>query len=286
MPSQVDNLGTLSRGVRFISHTWIVLLSGLLISTSALKILGLRFSAVSTIGILSAPRWQIAAACWELLLAFLLLRRYDVLSRNLSLATFAVFTTVSAYSGIVGISTCGCFGKLSVNPWWVFALDLFVIAGLMVIRPTHQHRSEKATRNRSVMVAVLLCFAIPLLVLRPWSLMDRFVAELRGESLSLGASHIDFGAGSVDDEREGSVEITNHSLVPVRIVGGASDCRCTTTDGLPVTIPSGETLSVMIALQIPPSQPGYITRKVWLWTDCPAQPKLAFEIGYRLVPQP
>lgn len=44
---------------------------------------------------------------------------------------FTAFAGYSLYLAIGGAASCGCFGPLRVNPWWTFALDLFVAIGLL-----------------------------------------------------------------------------------------------------------------------------------------------------------
>ena len=46
---------------------------------------------------------------------------------QITIAMFLVFTGVSAYRGLHGAASCGCFGPVQVNPWITVTLDLFVI---------------------------------------------------------------------------------------------------------------------------------------------------------------
>lgn len=47
-----------------------------------------------------------------------------------ALACFTVFAGVSLYKAISGSATCGCFGRMEVNPWWTFSFDVTVVMAL------------------------------------------------------------------------------------------------------------------------------------------------------------
>lgn len=42
---------------------------------------------------------------------------------------FALLAVVSFYKGVSGSESCGCFGKVTVNPWATFSLDMFFTFG-------------------------------------------------------------------------------------------------------------------------------------------------------------
>ena len=48
---------------------------------------------------------------------------------------FTVFACVSAYKGLLGEASCGCFGKVAVNPWYTFALDVALVGLLLGFPP-------------------------------------------------------------------------------------------------------------------------------------------------------
>lgn len=47
-----------------------------------------------------------------------------------ALAAFAAFAGVSLYRGLTGAESCGCFGALSIGPWWTFAGDVAAVCAL------------------------------------------------------------------------------------------------------------------------------------------------------------
>jgi len=42
---------------------------------------------------------------------------------------FSVFCGVTLYKGLAGATSCGCFGQLSVNPWYTLAADTPCLRG-------------------------------------------------------------------------------------------------------------------------------------------------------------
>ena len=53
-----------------------------------------------------------------------------------AVACFSVFCCVTIYKGISGADSCGCFGKVHVNPWiTLLAIDLPIVVGLFIVRP-------------------------------------------------------------------------------------------------------------------------------------------------------
>lgn len=54
---------------------------------------------------------------------------------RIAVAVFAVFAAVTLYKGLSGETSCGCFGRVEINPWWTFCFDLVVLAALLRWRP-------------------------------------------------------------------------------------------------------------------------------------------------------
>jgi hypothetical protein len=53
-----------------------------------------------------------------------------------SVVCFSGFALVAVAKGLSGASSCGCFGAVAVNPWWILVLDVAVVAALLVFRPS------------------------------------------------------------------------------------------------------------------------------------------------------
>lgn len=52
-----------------------------------------------------------------------------------SVGLFSIFATVSAFKGITGEASCGCFGEVAINPWITAEFDLGVVGMLVWARP-------------------------------------------------------------------------------------------------------------------------------------------------------
>ncbi len=48
-----------------------------------------------------------------------------------ALGCFVLFTCISLFKALSGHATCGCFGKIEVNPWYTATLDIFVVLSLL-----------------------------------------------------------------------------------------------------------------------------------------------------------
>lgn len=67
---------------------------------------------------------------------------------------FAAFTCVSLYKALSGEASCGCFGRLPVNPWITSGLDLAILASLLKWRPRGLSPSHIPTFSRFAVIAV------------------------------------------------------------------------------------------------------------------------------------
>lgn len=86
-----------------------------------------------------------------------------------SVGLFSMFATVSAFKGITGEASCGCFGEVAINPWITSTFDVGVVALLVWVRPREVFRCENATEIVSMLrkpqvlgvIALWLCVAGP-----------------------------------------------------------------------------------------------------------------------------
>ena len=79
-----------------------------------------------------------------------------------------------------------------------------------------------------------------------------------------------------------TARLTNSTATPIRIVGGKNSCGCLVTDGLPLTIPAGETASVPLTIE--PRGEGFSQVQFQLFTDRAEQPTLGGFVTYTAVP--
>jgi hypothetical protein len=259
-----------------------------LLVAAGLKLYGMSVSAIPPVGVLSSPMIQSAAVLWELVLGLWLISSLvRPLSWLAALATFTLFAVISGYLGSIGQAKCGCFGTIEASPWAAFAVDIAAIAALLFTMP-------KRDSWRAVDVSPLFLKALPLLggaaaILALSALgstltygsISAGLAKLRGESIG-APSYVDFGSAKPGEKLEQQVEVRNWTKVPIRLIGGTSDCSFITTSKMPLTIPPGEVISVAINLKVPSSDAGAFTRSAAIWTDCDQQRTLAFRLGCRV----
>ena len=74
-------------------------------------------------------------------------------------AAFVGFWATSACHVLSGRCSCGCFGSLSINPWYVLAFDLAVVVLLLRLRPVDRS-SEDRSIPTSRLGALLLTAAL------------------------------------------------------------------------------------------------------------------------------
>jgi len=245
-------------------------LGTLLLLAAVLKLRGLTADPVARMGIFSTPEFQVAIIEYEVFLAVWLLWGKAALGSWLgALATFTAFAGVSFYQGWVGQSSCGCFGRLSVSPWYAFGLDVVILTALLLGRPDLQPlRDNPLLSLRAALLpaagglAGIVLIGAVLLGLAHFSFgsVPAAIAHFRGERVSIEPRLLDVGTGIRGESRAVSVTLTNWTEEPIQLFGGTADCSCTVLHDLPVTLPAKEsrTVSVQVSLSGPP---GIFTRK-------------------------
>jgi Protein of unknown function (DUF1573) len=246
----------------------------LLLAAAALKTYGAFRGLVSPLGAFASPWVQFALVQAECLLGVWLLSGwYPRGAWAATMLTFAGFAAISAYQGRIGQASCGCFGALSVKPWYTFGLDLFVLAVLGFARPRQQtlmsgHEPPALPSFARNAIPVVITTAVLLVALTTTATVRygspaAALAQLRGERLSVSPSVVDFGDAPGGETREAAIDLTNRTEHPLRVVGGTSDCACTVLQDLPVTVAPGETRSVTVRVRIPAAS-GQFTHPVHL----------------------
>ncbi len=261
---------------------------GLLLLTAALlKGSGLGVDPVSRMGIFSAPAFQFLVVAFEVSLGFWLLSGKLPSGAWLTvLMAFAGFAVVSLYQGSIGQASCGCFGKLSVNPWYTFVIDIATVAALVFIRPDLQPLWENRARIGLTAACVFGGYVVLLGLLAGFvyfhfGSVSAALASLRGERLSVSPGLIDMGEGAPAETRAASVELTNRTEQPIRLIGGSADCSCTVLGDLPVTVPPGESRSITITMNLPKT-PGMFNRKAQLTIDDDGFKTVGFRLTGRI----
>ncbi len=257
---------------------------GLLLAAAGLKLAGLAASAVPPHGWYAQPWVQAAAAGWELVLgAWLLGGSAPRTAWAVAVLTFAGFAAVSASLGLAGVARCGCLGAVATSPWAAFGIDIAALALLALGRP---RANDPVPVERPRFGGVVVGAATVLVLLGAagswvYGSPGAALARLRGDALTLTPDYLDFGTLPAGESRDAALTVSNWSDRPVRLVGGTSDCTCTTLADLPVTIVPGGRAAVTVRLAAPPSE-GQLTRTVMLRTDHPDQPHVRARLGCRV----
>lgn len=184
---------------------------------------------------------------------------------------FATFAVVSFFFGVTGQSSCGCFGQVDINPWFVFTFDVVVLMGLIFLL----YRGNVVEGLRPAGIVLTCCLLVNLVLccfVYAWfGSPSRALAELRGQVVSVHEIPVSFGEGRTGELLSAPVTLHNLSSRPIRIIAGTSDCSCLATNDLPVTIPAGgsTTLSVDVILN---GNSGVMSRTITLVTDASEQP--------------
>jgi hypothetical protein len=192
----------------------------LLFTAAAAKTYGLAVSPVSPIGFFSQAWVQVAVIYLELTLnlgAWLLSGVAPVLALSAATFLFGCFAAITCYGGIVGQTSCGCLGKVEVNPWVAFTVDSLALALLLASMPRPrqwlQSVAAEARQLRSVGWAIVasaavlgICIAGALFAIGS---VDDALAFIRGEKVSVEPRFVDFGSGAVSESRLAQLAITN-----------------------------------------------------------------------------
>jgi hypothetical protein len=272
---------------------WISRSAGLiLLVAAALKVYGLAVAPIAAAGVFSAPEVQVALINGEMLLGIWLVSGKQPLGAWLTaVAVFACFAGTSFYLGWVGQASCGCLGAVPLNPWYAFAADVVVLSALGLGRPDFNSVWQKpgtfligaARTLASGALGVAGLFG--LLVLAAWLAFGSpraALAYFRGEVVSVTPRVLDLGRVPAGSDHRVTLELTNWSDQPVRVIGGTSDCSCYANENLPLTIEAGQSLPVTITFRLPRME-GFFRRDALFRTDCNEAPVVQVQVVGRIV---
>jgi hypothetical protein len=204
----------------------------LLLAAAGLKLNGLAVDPVGRMGLFTLPAFQIAVVEFELFLAvWLLWGRLPLGSWATALGVFTIFAGVSAYQGWIGRASCGCFGQLSVSPWYAFGIDVAVLLALLLGRPDLGTVWQQPQHLLKSILPIFYGLGGAVVVLGPlaglaslvYGSPDAALAHLRGERISLYPRLVDVGMGDPGEPRETVVEVVNRTDHPIRLLGGTKD---------------------------------------------------------------
>ncbi len=128
------------KNMKSLSDIVLKLLGVLLITAAALKGWQLLTEPVANNDIWSYRPFLILTVEFELALGIWLVSGlFKRAAYITALLCFLVFSAITAYKGITGAESCGCFGSVSINPYLtLFAIYIPAVIALLVFRPGNQ----------------------------------------------------------------------------------------------------------------------------------------------------
>lgn len=125
------------RGVKVAGYDVVRIVLGLILLTAAaLKGHQLATEPVAETGLLTSRWFLIGVVEFELFFGLWLLSGlYPRGTWQAAVLCFSGSACVSVYRGLSGEATCGCFGRVPVNPWYTLIVDVVATAALLWWRP-------------------------------------------------------------------------------------------------------------------------------------------------------
>jgi hypothetical protein len=180
-------------------------------------------------------------AGWEVLLGLWVFSGWSAYAARWAVAvTFGCLAAVSGYLGWLGVADCGCFGDVPTSPWWSFGLDIGIVVASCLVSPPAGRPTDWATADFVAPAGVGLALLAIAYLVSVWAYgsLGVAVARLRGEVIVVAPEVVDYGEAARGEVRERRVTVWNFSDTAVRVVGGTTDCACSTLSDLPVTVPA------------------------------------------------
>ncbi|MCX7428846.1 MAG: hypothetical protein NTW96_24875 [Planctomycetia bacterium] len=137
-----------------------VALAAILFAAAGLKCHQLATSPVVGDGLLDS-RWVLMATVeFELFFGlWLLANLLPKWTHRAAVSCFGLFAAVSLYKALSGYASCGCFGRVEVNPWYTFTLDTAAVLSLLRWRPSGTANSSLVPSRAFVLRATAVTLA-------------------------------------------------------------------------------------------------------------------------------
>lgn len=160
MTATITNLHSRTSQVRWFG--WISfdvlrrVLGAVLLSAAILKGWQLATEPTAAKGLLASRWFLIVGVEVEWLLGLWLVSGlYKRLAWLAALSCFTLFCGITLYKAVSGESSCGCFGRIAVSPWYTLVFDAVSVMALLGCRaPLIEWRSNTHLRTR---LALLVC---------------------------------------------------------------------------------------------------------------------------------
>lgn len=123
-------------GMPWLRRGLMLAVSAILLTSAFLKAQELASHTLAP-GDMFQNRWLILTVVeWEFVLAAWLISNIFKRAAWLALTgTFSGFLAVTFFRALSGEQTCGCFGRIQVNPWITLCLDATILTLLLVLHP-------------------------------------------------------------------------------------------------------------------------------------------------------
>jgi hypothetical protein len=204
--------------------------------------------------LLASPRLLVATIEVEIVLGLWLLSGWSMRAAwGMALAFFGILAGASLYMALLGQRSCGCFGPVAVSPWWTFALDVGAVGALALGRQSPA--GDSTTGSWLIRFAKISATACALLAITGGAFVlafdnpARMLARLRGDSITIEPAVSDVGEAEVGIVRTFTVQLTNQTDRPIRLLGGTNSCSCIATDDLPLTLSERGTGSINVTVR-------------------------------------
>jgi hypothetical protein len=255
---------------------------------AGLKAHGLWTDTAEPNPILTSSRAEVAAIEVEAVLGLWLLSAiYPRASRQVAILFFGLLACASVYLALAGQTSCGCFGRVTVNPWITLALDVAAAASLYLLPTPGASLSHSPAwlqfLGRTCLKPAAILLVVGAVFLLAVDDPAAAIARLRGDSITVEPAICDFGSGPVGVERVLQVQLTNRTDRPIRIIGGSADCRCVAIHSLPLTLSQRETRAIDVKAMFRGS-PGKFRHRFRLFTDDEGHPVVVAHVGGAVTP--
>ncbi|MCY2954569.1 MAG: hypothetical protein NTU53_21785 [Planctomycetota bacterium] len=139
-----------------------VALGALLLIAAAFKAHELMSGPVPGNGLFARRPFLIAAVEFEVLLGLCLLcGLWPKAVWGVTLLCFAAFSCITLYKLLSGQNSCGCFGRLTVNPRYTLMLDVAALLTLALFRPENVGATGRSRAQIIACATIAMAMGIP-----------------------------------------------------------------------------------------------------------------------------
>jgi len=229
--------------------------------------------------VLGFPWFEIVTVEYEFLLAlFLLLGIFPKITRLITIGTFLLFFLITVRLVWLSADSCGCFGKLQVDPRITLALDFFVILALCFAKVPTPTKFPTRFQYRMFTVGVFLTF-LPLVLMGrpnpPVITEHPFIAQEEPKM-----EH-DFDYVEPLSVHRFAFEIVNPTDRALRILSVETECDCLIAPKPPEFVQANDKQVLPMEFHVPRERQFY-TKKITVTTDDQELSPLVYTIYARI----